>query len=172
MRRLCRLNRPMSHPLMSAVWSVDSSRSWVCSGLVLICQVFHCWTGSCYRGADCRFLHDGPKGSATVGSHIRTSLLCFEIAEKGRCSYGSECRYSHDLKLAGESSVSLCGTCVCVCVCAHALSCVAVGARQQLDRSDRSDRVCYNWEDEGRCAWGDHCRFLHGAAIESILPCS
>jgi hypothetical protein len=106
--------------------------------------------GSCEFGERCRFVHEG-SSAQTRGSKLKNTEVCYALRDEGACKFGSDCRYSHDLKSAGDS----------------------VGAkRERAPRpartarpapTERSDKVCYRWEKDGSCKFGDDCRFVHPA---------
>jgi len=49
--------------------------------------------GSCRRGSECEFSHDGPPGSPP---RIKNDTICKFWAERGHCAKGSACNFSHN----------------------------------------------------------------------------
>jgi len=108
--------------------------------------------GSCEFGERCRFIHEGASAQ-TRGSRLKNTEVCYALRDDGACKFGADCRYSHDLKSAGDS----------VAKRERAPRAARPARTARPAPTERSDKVCYRWEKDGECKFGDDCRFVHPA---------
>lgn len=101
----------------------------------------------------------GGKGGAGRGG-TGSTVLCRTFASTGRCRFGDQCRFSHeapagqgdfgDGRRDGHGGFYSGGSC---------------GGESGTDRPP-----CRDFAQTGRCRYGSHCRFAHGAPAGLTSP--
>jgi len=136
--------------------------------------------GNCAHGDACKFIHGVVTGSKKPGpprnvasSHEYEGLFnedsesegsvlsqglkpCFARQKQGGCSLGDACRYSHGegKRLARDFGIGN-----------------KASAQVEVRGSDKfKTKPCFSWQDQGNCAHGDACKFIHGVVPGSKKP--
>ena len=117
--------------------------------------------GKCKYGERCQFSHverqkvgqDKNNGKTNmnkernIGTINRERKLCLYYERTGRCKYGAICKFVHSERQRGGRDSSQ-------------------GKQNVEERKmayhEENKKPCYNYERDGRCRYGDRCKFSHG----------
>ncbi|KAG9156595.1 hypothetical protein Leryth_006576, partial [Lithospermum erythrorhizon] len=157
----CRFVHHQSHRQSHADRRFQQHEGEICEHKPMPRECYEFIQGKCKWGGSCRFLHSvpdnsdsdhGTEGNETHGKqsdNVRSNKAapqeCYDFIQ-GKCKWGESCRFLHSVPNKADHGTEGNET--------HG---------KQLDnvKSDKAaPRECYDFI-QGKCKWGESCRFLH-----------